>query len=158
MTYETQTAIAAPPTTLEKVAAGAAHGSMLLGIPFVLPVGTLLFAMFVQPSPYVKHQSLQALVFHLVVSIVFGALLMGAAALGLLGFLMAAFSAVLSGDPEAVQTGLEVALPANWGLAMLLILLAGLFLAWASLMSLIATIKGFQGKPYRYPLIGGLFK
>lgn len=147
MIYETQSATL---TTLEKVAAAAAHGSMLLGVPIVLPICTLLLAMFVQPSPYVKNQSLQALVFHFVVSFIFGALMLAAAAMGLFG--------LVAGALAADQAGGEMVLPVNWGLALALALVAMLFLAGASLLSLIATIKALQGKPYSYPLIGGLFK
>jgi hypothetical protein len=32
-----------------------------------------------------------------------------------------------------------------------------LFLAWASIIALVATVRGFQGRYYRYPIVGGLF-
>lgn len=148
MSYETQTALAMPTSTLDKVGAALAHGSVLLGVPFVLPLCTLLFAMFVQPSPYLKTQSIQALAFHFVVSLIVGVLLFIAGALGIFG--------LIAGILASGQAGGELVLPANWGLALLVLLLSMLFLAWASIMALIATIKAFQGKPYRYPLVGGL--
>lgn len=145
-TYES--AVSVPVTTLEKVLAGCAHGSMLLGIPFLIPIGTLLFASFVQPSDYVKKQSVQAIAFHVLTSVIFAVILIAAAGFGFFGLISAALT--------AQQAGTEMMLPANWGIAVLLAIGAFVFLGWASIIALVATVRGFQGKPYRYPFVGGL--
>lgn len=144
-----ETAVSAPVTTLEKVLAGCAHGSMLLGIPFLIPIGTLLFASFVQPSDYVKTQSVQAIAFHLLTGMIFAVLLIAAAGFGFFGLITAALA--------AQQAGTDMVPPANWGIAVLLAIGAFLFLGWASIIALVATVRGFQGHPYRYPLVGRLF-
>jgi uncharacterized Tic20 family protein len=146
------TTVAAPLTTLEKVLAGCAHGSIILGIPFLIPFATLLFASFVSPSPYVKNQSLQAIAFHFLSSVIFGALLVVAGTLGLFGFFKALLTAASAGletfDPTALT------LP---GAGLALFFVALLFACWASIIGLVAAVRSFQGRPYRYPLIGGLF-
>jgi uncharacterized Tic20 family protein len=150
-----QTALSTSTTGLERVLAGAAHGSVLLGVPFLVPILTLIFASLIQPSAYVKNQSLQAIAFHFVVAFIFGALLAIAAAFGLFAFIGGAFSAVMANPGSPDLSGLV--LPANLGIALLVLCVGFLFLAWASIIALVATVRGFQGRYYRYPIVGGLF-
>lgn len=154
MAYETSTALTTPTTGFDKVLAGAAHGSMLLGIPFLLPIATLVWATAVQPSSYVKNQSLQALVFHAVTTFVGGALFVAAGLFGFFPLFLAIWAAVQTGaDPNAAIESI----PVNWAMMGLFIFLGAAFLVWSSLLALIATVRAFQGRPFRYPLIGQFF-
>lgn len=123
--------LALPPSGPERLSVAACHGAILIGVPFVLPLAIwLLFPLMQPPSPYVRSQALQALMFHvfiLLTSGVAGALAAAFWFLFLIGWPFAAFFGLIS-------LGLIV---------------------WGSWYSLIAMIRGFQGRPYRLPVVGG---
>lgn len=124
------TAAPAPETGLERLAAAASHASLVLAMPFLLPLLVLvLYPLLGPPSPYVREQSIQALLFHLLITVVGG---------GLLG---------LGGLLASTIIGLPLALPC-W-------LVGGGVTLWGWVISLIATIKACQGVPYRMPVVGG---
>jgi uncharacterized membrane protein len=127
-TYET--AIGAPASGLERLAAAASHGAPFLAMPILLPFLVWLLLPMVQPSPYVRHQAMQAMLFHLFVTIV-GAAVGGAA------------------------TALWMIPILGWPPALVLTLVAGVFGIWAVVIMIIATWKAFQGEPYRMPVVGG---
>ena len=137
-----------PSTGLERGAAAFSHGAQLLGVPFVLPLAIMLIFPLFQPSEYVRRQSLQALAFHLLVTLISGGLFGLAFVLGLFGVV----EAVLRAGPD----GELLVLPANWGLAMLSVLAGLLVLLWGSILALVATVKSLRGEPYNLPLVGNL--
>lgn len=126
----------------EQVAAVLCHGSLLLGVPVLLPLlVSLLYPRLRGPSPYVRQQALQSLVFHVAVSLVAGALLV---------------LALVSGLFVVVQAALAVqSLPETWYVPFLLLFASAIVLLWASLVALVATVKVIQGKPYQLPLVKG---
>ena len=116
----------------------------------ILPVVTLAIGTWVRPSSFVKRQSLQALIFHVATFIVFITVLVVAGGSGIIAFVRDALAASAADNvpPE---------LPPGLGTAFLIVFLDMLFLAWTSILGLIATVRTFQGRDYRYPLIGRLF-
>lgn len=146
--YETA-GLTGPGSGADRLAGVVAHGSMLLGLPLVVPVIVFLASPLLTNARYVRGTALQALVFQLVITLVAG-LLIGVAsaafsaaflagAIPLLGLLLAPIAAVI-GWPVAAAMGLA-------GLAVLV---------WGLWIELVATWKAFQGEPYRLPLVGGL--
>jgi uncharacterized Tic20 family protein len=123
----------APISGAERAASAVAHASIVLGFPFLGPIGVLLlYPLIVGPSAYVRQQAMQALLFHLFVSLVTGVL-----------FAVAWFCfhiLILIGWPIALVAGLA-------GLGLLI---------WGWVVELIATVKAFQGQPYALPVVGGV--
>ena len=137
-----------PASGLERAAAAFSHGALLLGMPFVLPLAILVLFPLMQPSDYVKQQSLQALVFHLLVTLIAGGLFALALVFGLFGVLEAVFMASPDGQLSAM--------PANWWLALLSGVASVVVLLWGGVMALVATVMALRGQPYNLPLVGGL--
>lgn len=130
LSSELQSSLPAPQTGLERLAAAASHASLVLAIPFLLPLLVLVLYPFLgPPSAYVREQSIQALLFHLLVTVVGG---------GLLGLGSILASTII---------GIPLALP--------LWLVGGGFTLWGWVISLVATVKACQGVPYRMPIVGG---
>jgi len=121
-----------PASGLERLAAASCHGAMLLMMPFMLPLAVfILYPLLGGSSPYVRHQAVQAMLFHLF--FLFGTSVLG----GVTAFL---FHIVLIGWPFAAVTGLA----------------AAVFFLWGCVVMFIATVRAFQGRPYRMPIVGGL--
>jgi uncharacterized membrane protein len=120
----------APQTGLERLGAALSQGSILLGAPFVMPILVLVLFPFVhKSSSYVRDQAIQALLFHVLVVVVGGAL-WGAAIVFWHIFLI------------------------GWPFALVITLLAGAFSLWAWVIALVATIQALRGNPYRLPVVG----
>lgn len=119
-----------PASGTERLAAAAAHGALALASPFLLPVVIFfLYPIAFGPSAYVRHQSLQAALFHLF--FMFLTTMFGTATVFFLHIL-------IIGWPFALVTGL----------------LGGAFGVWGVIVMVIATWRSFQGLPYRMPVVG----
>lgn len=129
--FEFSNAVSTQVSGPERLAAAASHASLVLGIPFVIPLLVLFFYPMLQPSSaYVRAQALQSLMFHLFLAIVGG----------VLGALAAIFfHIILIGWPFAAACALGA---------------LGV-IVWGSIVELIAMVKTFRGKPYRLPVVGG---
>jgi uncharacterized membrane protein len=120
-----------PANGMERLAAAASHGAMILAAPFLLPLAIyILFPLLGGSSPYVRHQAVQAMLFHLF--FLFGTTVFGSVTMFLLHIL-------IIGWPFAAVTGLA----------------GGIFFIWGCVVMLIATVRAFQGRPYRMPVVGG---
>lgn len=139
----------APVDGSERAAAAIAHASFFLGMPFVLPLAIWLLFPIVQPSAYVRHQAVQAMLFHIVTLVltgVFGTLVV-------LGVLASFFGSLIAvGSPaDSVYQWLH----ASWPFTLALTAGFGLFWLWTLVIMVIAVVKAATGQPYRMPLTGG---
>ena len=146
--YETAH-LSGPGSGADRLAGVVSHGSMLIGLPLVVPVCVFLASPLFDNGRYVRGTALQALVFQLIITFVAG-LLLGVAgaffsaaflagAIPILGLIFAPIAAVL-GWPVALAFGVLGAAVAVWGI-------------W---IELVATWKAFNGEGYRLPIVGGL--
>ncbi|MDB5101074.1 MAG: hypothetical protein JWM80_5495 [Cyanobacteria bacterium RYN_339] len=120
-----------PATGIERLAAASCHGAMILALPFLLPLGIyILYPLLGGTSAYVRHQALQAMLFHLFF------LFITTAFTSVTVFLL---HIIILGWPFAAVTGLA----------------GGIFFLWGCVVMVIATLRAFQGRPYRMPLVGG---
>lgn len=118
-----------PTSGTEKFVAAASHASPFFGLPILVPLVVLVAYPALAPaSAYVRYQAMQALMFHLFVTIVAGALF-GAA------------------------TGLWALVLIGWIPALVLTILGGLFLMWAIVIEVLAVLKAFNGAPYGLPVV-----
>lgn len=134
----------APATGSERAAAAFAHAGAFLLLPFLLPLGIWLYFSAVQPSAYVRHQAVQAMLFHLIVTVassIFGMVLLVA----LFGSFVATIFA------ESLTRWLYMAWPVTLGIGVI----AGLFTVWSTIVMVVAVVKAAQGQPYRMPIVGG---
>lgn len=126
-----------PSTGLDRLLAASGHagGLAVVGMGW-LPALIWLLAPAVSAQPaYLRHQALQALLFHLVTLVV----------VSVLGSLAWGF---------AYGSLLIITAPVFLPLALLLGLGSGLFYLWSVVVMLIATVQSVQGRPYRMPLVG----
>lgn len=132
-----------PSTASDRLAALVCHGTFLVGIPVAGPVVVLLLAQFGGPSsPYVRQQAWQSLVFQLVVTLIFFAIMAVAVGMGLL---------------SAFQLAAEGGIPeksALWGIGTAL--LACLFGFWAVIIEALAVVAVAARKPHKLPFVGRL--
>lgn len=131
-------------TGAERTAAAFAHAGAFLFMPFVLPLGIWAYFSVVQPSAYVRHQAVQAMLFHLLFTVatsLFGTLLV----------IMFFSSVIASVVAESITRWLYLAWPVTLGVGAI----AGLFTLWATIVMVVAVVKASQGQPYRMPLVGG---
>lgn len=120
-----------PATGGERLAAVLAHSAIFWG-PVLVPLVIWLLAPSGALGPsYVKHQAMQALLWH-VFSWVIGGVLWGAVGVF--------FAIVLIG----------------WPFALLFAIIASVFSLWVLVIAFIATWKSFQGVPYQLPVVGKL--
>lgn len=120
-----------PANGMERIGAVLSHGSLLLMLPFFVPLAVLLIFPLIQPgSAYVRHQAIQATLFHLFALIAGGALW---------GATWALWALILIG----------------WPFAIVMTIVSSLFTIWTLWIALVATWKAFQGVPYRLPVVGG---
>lgn len=134
----------APMTGAERVAAAFAHAGAFLFMPFVLPLGIWVYFTVLQPSSYVRHQAVQAMLFHLIVTVagsVFATVL-------LVAFFGSFIATILA---ESITRWLYMAWPVTLGIGVL----AGLFTVWSTIVMVVAVVKAAQGQPYRMPIVGG---
>jgi uncharacterized membrane protein len=128
-TYDTDLMV--PATGLERLAAASSHGAMLVALPFMLPFAIfVLYPLVGGSSAYVRHQAVQAMLFHLFF------LLVTTALTGMTVFFM---HILILGWPFAAVTGLADAV----------------FFVWGCVVMFIATLRAFQGRTYRMPVVGG---
>jgi uncharacterized membrane protein len=119
-----------PATGAERIAAAACHGAFVFALPFVLPLIIYFLFPIVQPqSVYVRHQALQAGLYHLFVFFI-GTVLFGIGHVFLLIPIL------------------------GWPFAAFFYLLGAVFCVWAFVVMFIATMRAFQGRPYKMPLVG----
>jgi uncharacterized membrane protein len=119
-----------PATGAERIGAAASHGAFVFGLPFVLPLAIYFLFPLVQPqSAYVRHQALQAGLFHLfvffMVSVLFG--------------VAAVFAHIIL---------------IGWPFAAVFFVLGGVYCVWAFVVMVMATLRAFQGRPYKMPVVG----
>jgi uncharacterized membrane protein len=128
-TYDTDLMV--PASGLERLAAASCHGAMVLALPFMLPLAVyVLYPLLGGSSPYVRHQAVQAMLFHLFflfVTTVFTSVTVFFLHILILGW------------PFAAVTGLA----------------GGVFFVWGCVVMFIATVRAFQGRTYRMPVVGG---
>ena len=135
----------APATGLERAAGALSHGSLLLGIPVLVPLAIwALYPALVDRSEYVRQQALQSLVFHLITATIAGALIGLSIVLGLFAIVGAALS--------------EGPIPSTWVGALVAALAGMLVLLWASVLELVATVQALRGRPYSLPIVGRWFR
>lgn len=137
MVVDHELAALEPSTGLDRLLAAAGHagGLAVVGLGW-FPALVWLFAPMVSTTPaYLRHQALQALLFHLL-SFVVGSGLWGLATLFFYG------------------SALIITAPVFLPLAGLFGLAAGVFTVWAAVIMVIATVLAVQGKPYRMPMVG----
>jgi uncharacterized Tic20 family protein len=143
----------ATPTQDERVLAGLAHGSILLGI-FTSGLGGLVAALVIwlvqkEKSAYVAGQALQALVYQAVTFI--GTMLVWCC-WGV--FWMALFLPPLLSNPDAYQTTVP---PGLW-IGLVLIIIP--FFVWGLtiLYGLWGAVRCFGGHDFKYAIIGDWLK
>ena len=130
-----------PHSGAERLAGVVSHGSMLLMMPMIWPIGVFLISPLLGPGGrYARSTAVQALLFQLVITTIGGGLLtiagifFGAAfltgAIPLLGLILGPVVALLSW-PAALVFGVLGVVVAVWGL-------------W---IELVATWKAFNGEP-----------
>jgi uncharacterized Tic20 family protein len=135
----------APLSGAERAAATACHGAVFLGMPFLLPFAIwLLFPLLGEPSTYVRHQAVQAMLFHVLVTVVGSAFFVAV--------VIAFFGSIAA---SALASTFTRWLHMAWPVTFAVLIAGGLFLAWATIIMLIATWKAAVGRPYRMPLVGG---
>ena len=134
----------APVTGSERAAAAFAHAGAFLMMPFVLPLAIWAYFSAVQPSAYVRHQALQAMLFHLIVTVATGVFLTVLVAMFFGSLLASAFA-------ESVTRWLYMAWPVTLGVGVI----AGLFTVWSTIVMVVAVVKAALGQPYRMPIVGG---
>lgn len=118
-----------PATGGERLAAVLAHSAIFWG-PILVPLVIWLLAPSGALGPsYVKHQSMQALLWHLFAWVV-GGVLWGAA-----GFFWWLFLI-------------------GWPIALIITIVASLYTVWVLWIAFVATWKAFQGVPYQLPIVG----
>ena len=126
------TDVARDVTGMERLMAGLAHGSAFFS-PILLPFLIWLIYFLLGGSFYVRHQAMQALLFHILVTLILTPVWAAVWAL---------WALVLIG----------------WPFAFALSLLAAPVTLWAIWVVLVATVRGFQGRDYRMPLVGGFVR
>lgn len=119
-------------TGFERLMAGLAHGSAFFS-PILLPFVVWLLYFLFNGSFYVRHQAMQALLFHLLASLILTPLWAA---------IWALWALVIIGWPFALALSI-VAVPLS---------------LWAIWVVLVATLRGFQGRDYRMPLVGGFVR
>lgn len=135
----------APANGFERAAGAISHGSLLLGLPVLVPLAIyLLYPVVLDRSEYVKQQALQSLVFHVIASAIAGALVVVAIMFGLFAIVGAALN--------------EGPLPSTWIWAFVALLAAMLVILWASILELVATVQALRGRPYSLPIVGAWFR
>ena len=134
----------APVNGTERAAAAFAHAGAFLFMPFVLPLCIWAYFSAIQPSSYVRHQALQAMLFHLIVTVATSVFVTVLA----IAFFGSLFASALA---ESLTRWLYMAWPVTIGLGVL----AGLFTLWSTIVMVVAVVKAAQGKPYRMPIVGG---
>lgn len=134
----------APVDGSERAAAAFAHAGAFLAMPFVLPIAIWAWFSFVQRSAYVRHQALQAAVFHLLVTVA-GGVFATVIAVAFFGSLIASILA------ESITRWLYMAWPVTIGIGVI----AGLFTLWSTIVMVVAVVKAALGQPYRMPIVGG---
>ncbi|MEB3195900.1 MAG: DUF4870 domain-containing protein [Candidatus Sericytochromatia bacterium] len=117
-------------TGLERLAAGVAHGAPFLGVPLLAPFLIWLLFPLLRPSPYVRHQAMQAVLFHL-------------------------FAVILLTPLWAAAMALWYVILIGWPFALPLTILAGVVSLWMGWVVLVATWKALHGEAYRMPVVGG---
>ncbi len=135
----------APTNGSERVAAAFAHAGAFLFMPFVLPLAIWVYFTAIQPSNYVRYQAVQAMLFHLILTVagsVFGTVLVVA-------FFGSFIASILA---ESITRWLYMAWPVTIGIGVV----AGLFTIWSTIVMVVAVVKAAQGQPYRMPIVGGL--
>lgn len=120
-------------TGFERLMAGLAHGGPFFSLPVVLPLLVWFVYYLARGSLYVRHQAMQALLFHLLAMLVLSPL--WAAVVALWGIVLI-----------------------GWPFALVLSGVAGCLSLWAIWVVLVATVRGFQGRPHRMPLVGGFVR
>ncbi len=135
-------------TGRQRVASAFSHAGCFLGMPFLVPLGIWFFfpRMFEDPNDYVREQSVQAMLFHLIVLVVFGAL--WGATFGL-------FIILVGGVLWGVSYGQFGIVSNGWPIVIIVGLVAGAFTIWSTIVMLIAVVKAALGQPYRLPFVGG---
>jgi len=139
----------APADGAERAAAAIAHAAFFLGMPFVLPLAIWALFPIVQPSAYVRHQAVQAMIFHvvtLVITTIFGTFVV----LGLFASFFGSLIAAGSPAHSILQW-----LHASWPITIAGTLAFGAFWLWTLVVMVIAVVKVASGQPYRMPLTGG---
>lgn len=146
--YETSRWMA-PVSGPERLAGVISHGSMLLAMPLFVPVLVLLlFPLVGRSSAFVRHTAIQALLFQLLIMLVSGLLLGISGAFWGLPFITAVVPIL------GVVLG-PIAALISWPVALGFMVVGGLVLLWGLWIELVATVKAFNGTPYRMPVVGG---
>lgn len=112
--------------------AGLAHGSAFFS-PMLLPFAIWLLYFLLGGSFYVRHQAMQALLFHLLATLILTPLWAAVWALWMLVVI-------------------------GWPFALVLSLVAAPLSLWVIWVVLVATLRSFQGREYRMPLVGGFVR
>ena len=137
------------PSESDRTLAGIAHLSVLFA-PVILP---LIFWLAMREShPYASQQSKQAFWFHLIlggISFVAGITLYFA-------FLSTLFATTSSFDPTSTTPPDPTSALASFGILLLFYVVIGVVGLFDIIFSIIGAVKGFQGKPFHYPLLGWL--
>lgn len=129
--YSPDTSLMAPASGPERLLAVVSHSAIFWG-PLLVPLAVLLLRPLITPdSYYVRHQSMQALLWHL-------------------------FAWIIGGALWGVAWGLMIIPILGWIAGALLMIPAGLFTIWTLWIALVATIRGFQGRPYQLPIVGNI--
>lgn len=106
-------------------------------------------------SPYVRFQSLQALVFDALVYILTfifsGCIALSTFAVALLGTTGSIFATEINQDPGPI---IGIVIGIAFSLPFLVMLPLAFFAILVFILRIAATISTFQGKDFRYPLIG----
>ena len=135
----------APVDGNERAAAALAHAGFFLGGPFVVPLAVWLLYPLVGQSAYVRHQAVQAMLFHLV-TMVIGTIFIVIVGLAFFGSIFASMMAA------SVTQWLHMA----WPVTIALGIAGGAFSLWSVVIMVVAVYKVATGQPYRMPLTGGL--
>jgi uncharacterized Tic20 family protein len=127
----------------ERTMAGIAHLSVFFA-PLILPLILWLVARGTQP--YAAHQSKQAFFFHLIFTVLILVLVLP---LWLGGFFLA-IAASTGGNPNDASFGaFPLIFCGVWLVAVVLGITQIVF-------GIYAAVQAFNGRPYRYPLLGGI--
>lgn len=136
------------PSETDRTLAGIAHLSFFFA-PVILP---LIFWLAMREShPYASRQSKQAFWFHLAMGI-----LTAGAVVAMEVMFFTTFAATASFDPTSTTPPDPTPFFASFGIMLVfygVIAVVGLF---NMIFSIIGAVKGFQGKPFHYPLLGWL--
>lgn len=138
-----------PVESSERAAAAIAHAGLFLGMPFILPLAIWALYPIVQPSAYVRHQAVQAMLFHLV-TLVISSIFVTIVVLAFFGSVFGSMIAAGSAAGSLLQW-----LHASWPVTIALLVGFGAFSLWTLVIMVIAVVKAASGQAYRMPLTGG---